>query len=487
MKLSKIRFLSCVFFLAGSIIMRAQTPTDNGTSLEQQLTALEKLVLQDEQPAPASPSSTSTTNSPSPVLQATPEQGQAIRYFHALRQATLRKDFSNAIAAANNLAGADLSDAVQKAIATLLPQLQKLKDAQDADANEQLKSILDRATKAVISAKDPKELDPVLAEIGNAINQSRSGTNGTSARQAIWLQLEGVSRFVQGWQSYLVDQNAGNAMQAANDLRNLTNGNDTFMPIPRSELLARALKVSGTETQAVDSKIEVHSFDDVPAAISQLQSLQRSGNYSMDLNGLMNSLQNLQNAYLAYQDKNYAGALQQMQSYPFMAMSGMVSGGGVNLDKAGSQSSLREEIIALKDTLLIEIVQGLLAFPDAPAPLKDEHAQDYLLRLADLQEKAADWSRLQQVLEVYQQISGPFSPQSWLQEDLMGLRAYLVGEKLEAAGQSLDAIRSYRQALATLGKYFPADPPAAKLKELEKQFPELYQTALQQPITPKSP
>ena len=61
------------------------------------------------------------------------------------------------------------------------------------------------------------------------------------------------------------------------------------------------------------------------------------------------------------------------------------------------------------------------------------------------------------------------------------------GEKLEAAGQTLDAIRSYRQALATLGKFFPADPPATKLKDLEKKYPDLYKTALALPISPKNP
>ena len=57
-----------------------------------------------------------------------------------------------------------------------------------------------------------------------------------------------------------------------------------------------------------------------------------------------------------------------------------------------------------------------------------------------------------------------------------------MGEKLEAAGQNLDAIRSYRQALATLGKFFPAEPATTKLEEMKKKFPDLYAQALQLPI-----
>jgi len=502
MKLFTLRFLPFVLLLAGAVAVRAQAPSDAPTDLDQQLTAIEKLITQDAQsPAPAAPSPSSATNapatslsatnspatnSPSPIPAMSADQLRSVRCVHTLQQAVKTKDFAKAILLANNLGSFDMSDAAQKALATIVPELQKLKDAQDAEGSEQSKSVLDRASKAVVIAKEAKDLDPVLADLAEAIKQSQGGRYG-SDRQNAYLQLQAAMRFVKGWQSYLIDQSAGNAMQAANDLRNLTNGNDTFMPIPRSEILARALKVSTTETQVVDSKVEVHSFDDISAAISQLQLLQRSGNYNADVGGLINSLQSLQNAYLAYQDKNYAGALQQMQNYPFMVMAGaMVGGGGVSVDKSGTQSSLREEIIALKDTLLVKIVQGLLNLPDAPEPQKDEHAQDYLLRLAALREKAADWAGLLQILEVYQQICGPFNPsQPWLAEDLTGLHAYLVGEKLDAAGQNLDAIRSFRQALATLGKFFPADAPAAKLKDLEKKYPDLYKTALEEPISPK--
>jgi hypothetical protein len=248
-------------------------------------------------------------------------------------------------------------------------------------------------------------------------------------------------------------------------------------------LLDMSLKMSGQQPAVIDSKVEVHSFDDLAAAISQLQALQRSGGYyNQDASEQLNALQNLRNAYLAYQDKNYTGALQSLQGYPFMA-AGMVTS-GVSSSASGvapSPNSLRKEILALKDQLLVDIAQGL---PDAPAPDKDERATDYLLRIAGLRAKASDWAGLQQVLTVYGQFANNFyAQQSWLQEDLAGLHAYLVGEKLEAAGQTLDAIRSYRQSLATLGKFFPADPPAAKLKALAKQSPDLYQQALQQPIS----
>jgi hypothetical protein len=501
MNFSRTHFVALALLLGIAICLRAQTPSDSDSDLEKKISALENIVLQDaqQQAAPAQTPATPSTNGASatppamPTTLAPPVLTPAVRYVRSLRQDVLRQSYVNAIGAANNAAGADNSAAVQKAVADILPLLQKLEDEQDAASKQQLQGIqgvVDRATQAITSAKDPKELDPVIRELGQAINENRSGRY-TPDRQATSLQLESVNRFVKEWQSYLSDESAGNTMLATNDLRNLANMSDTYMPIPRSDLLARAQKVSGTQPQVIDAKIEVQSFDDIPAAISQLQAMQRNGNYTQEMNDLMSSLQGLRNANQAYQDKNYLGALQALQNYPFMAMGNVVSGmapaSGVSSDKAAAHDSLRQEIIALKDTLILEITQGLLAMPDAPAPEKDEHASDYLLRVAALKEKAADWTGLKQVLGVYQQVAGPYNPQPWLQEDMEGIRAYLVGEKLEAAGQNLDAIRSYRQSLATLGKYFPADPPASKLKELQKSYPDLYQQALLQPIAPKTP
>jgi tetratricopeptide (TPR) repeat protein len=129
------------------------------------------------------------------------------------------------------------------------------------------------------------------------------------------------------------------------------------------------------------------------------------------------------------------------------------------------------------------VVQAMLAMPDAPTPQKDEIASDYLLRLAAAKAKAGDWTGLQQVLQVYQPAAAAFNQASWLQEDLAGLHSYFIGQKLEAAGQHLDAIRAYRVALATLGKFFPADPVTTQLNDLQKKYPDLYQQALQRPIS----
>jgi hypothetical protein len=445
--------------------------TDSGSSdLEAQITALDRIVAKDQVAAPGDE-----------------RHMAALNVIRSLENSVSRKDFGNALNLTNVIAQDDPSDAVSGALVNLNVALEKARDDQARASAEMLKKILADSTHAITSGKDPKVLDATLDEIAKNLDVGRKGLFGAEW-QTMYAQLESADRFVKGWQSYLVDKQAGNPQMAANELRNLATEENSFAPIPRSELLERALKESGQAATpgALSAKIDLHTLDDLPAAIAQLEVLQRSGGFSMEANNLLNTMQNLRTAWLSYQDKNYSAALQQLTMNPFFggAISGIQTAGGT---PSGDQDALRKELAALKNQLMVEIVQGLLNLPDSPAPQPDELASDYLLRLAAAREKAADWTGLQQVLLVYQQAAATFNAAAWLQEDLAGLHAYLVGEKLEGAGQNLDAIRSYRQALATIGKFFPADPPAAKLNELQKKYPDLYRQALQQPIAPRGP
>jgi hypothetical protein len=424
---------------------------------------------------------------------------RAVAYFYALRQNTLREDYTNALAAAHNLEGADPRDEIKQAIAGIVPELEQLRDARQAVVNTQIQGLADQVTKAILAAKDPKDLDAVIQGIDQSATKSRAQLSGAE-RQSAFLQIEDVSRFAKGWQRYLSDQVAGNAQQCQNDLRSLSEINCSYMPIPRSQLLALEQSVAGADAQPLDVKIELHSLDDIPAAIAKLQDVQPAApvafqpgvqvgpNIQMGMqpvpgpspaaNILINSLESLQASSKAYADKDFPGALKAL-TFPFFSQAAIVAAVGQDANGAGP---IRKQVMTLEQGLLIKIAQGLLAMPDLPAAKPDDTAADYLSRVAAAKAKAADWSGLEQVLTVSAQVAGPGDPPPALQEDLAGLRAYLVGEKLEAAGQNLDAIRSYRQSLATLGKYFPADAPAVKLKELQTKFPDLYQQALQQPI-----
>jgi tetratricopeptide (TPR) repeat protein len=466
---------SCGTALAAGFVFFSlpTTSASDATDLEDQVAALEKIVAQDQKLAPDDLK-----------LQ------QAMSRVASLENALARKNYNNAFMVASALAVKDRSDAMLKALAPIQAELARLREAQEIEVAGRFKQVLDDATDAVKTKTAPADFDPVLSEIANAINVNISGSDG-SFHPADNQRLQAASHFVSLWQHYLIDKAAGNLEGATNELRELSAGNDTFMPIPRSQLLEMELKLSGqggNPAAPLATDIVLHSFDDLPAAIGQLEALPRVGNSNPEMYGLLNALQGLHTAYLSYLQKNYSAAIQQLTMNQFFSVGSFGVGPSGVAVAGNSPDALLRQVAVLKNQLLIEIAQALLNLPDLPAPAAGETAPDYLLSAAADREKAADWPALQQVLLVYQQISVPMMPVAWLQEDLAGLHTSLVGEKLEDAGQTLDAIRSYRQALATIGKYFPAAPPSAKLNELAKKYPALYQQALQEPITsPRGP
>jgi tetratricopeptide (TPR) repeat protein len=337
-----------------------------------------------------------------------------------------------------------------------------------------VKGILDRATAAIVSPNTkPSDLDSVITDIQSGETYQRAQRNADT--QEIYQQLESAMRFVKSWQTYLVSKTSGD-QRAQNELQNLSNQEGSFMPIPRSKLLEMALQQrGGTSSSLGDLKLD--SLDDIPGALRSMEALQRNGGYSMDMNNLQNALQNLNMAYSYYQDKNYPQALQMLtNNSPMMSQQGPVS------NDAAPEPGPRQKVTALKNTLTMKILQNLLGLPSTPTLAKDQTVADYLSGLAGERAKASDWKGLQLILETYAQAASGMS-QSWMQDDLAGIRAYLIGDKLESAGQHLDAIRSYRQSLATLGKYFPAAPAKDKLDDMAKKYPDDYKEALQLPIS----
>jgi tetratricopeptide (TPR) repeat protein len=457
-----------LFLLAASLL--PALADDNSTAIAAAIITLEKAVDADAAKVPPGP-----------------DAAKARGYVKLLKDNVGRNNFNTAINNADHIGTFDPTPEVQKIVAALTPLLSQAEADAQSNLSALTKTTLDDATTAVKTKTSPKDFDPVLSEVESALATARS-TPMAPDREQTYNQLQGASRFVRSWQNYLVDKAAGNSQSASNDLRLLSEGGsmDTFSPIPRSDLLQLEMKEAATASTSNMAKIQLHSLDDVPSALAQIEMLQRTGGgYSQQMGSLQNALMNLESAYTSYQIGNFTAALQQLNNGPF-GISGSFVNSQASVADDGTFESVVKEIASLKNSLLLKIVQALLAMPNAPAPQPDEHAADYLERLAADRAQASDWNGLQQVLQVYQQLA-MYNPQPWLTEDMAGLHAYLIGEKLEKAGENLDAIRSYRQALATLGKYFPAAPAAAKLDALKKAHPDLYQQAIQQPILPATP
>jgi len=176
------------------------------------------------------------TNTALSAAQSVKKQNSVMHALAALRINATRADYTDAMISAESLALVAKSPEAKTALDDLIAYLSTLRAAQETKAAIDVKAVLARATEAVTAAKNAKDLDPVLVDIGAAMDRNRIGTF-TSAHLALTSQLIDADRFIKEWQNYLFDNEAGDRQTCAGDLQRLTGMGETFRPIPRSRLL----------------------------------------------------------------------------------------------------------------------------------------------------------------------------------------------------------------------------------------------------------
>ena len=180
--------------------------------------------------APIMSSDTSTASQP------VRKQNAVMHAQAALRINATRGDYTDAIISAESLALVAKSPKAKAALNDLIDYLSKLRAEQETQAALDVNDVLTHATAAVVSAKNAKDLDPVLIDIGAAMDRNRIGTF-TSSHLSLTAQLADADRFIKEWQNYLFDKEAGNRQDCLGDLERLVSMGETFRPIPRSQLL----------------------------------------------------------------------------------------------------------------------------------------------------------------------------------------------------------------------------------------------------------
>ncbi|MDE1171325.1 MAG: hypothetical protein PW734_08995 [Verrucomicrobium sp.] len=390
-----------------------------------------------------------------------------------LRQALRESNYAQARTAINNITRLDPSPAMLEATAALSAEISKTVTARRDVWVREAQTALKSASDAVAASRDAKEKNPasfdlILSTLGAVQNRDSSISDVAPLRN----ELNAAIQYVQRWQGYLVALQTGNNAEARDILHSLAGGSPNFMPIPRSWLLEQTSSPSqpSQPTRGAVSPVlplslpEPKTLDDLPSAIAQLRAANRSS-FSPATEEKLQTLTQLLRAYQCYQQGDYEQALLQLRGNTLFS------------DRSGDPGTTP----ALQRELRLKLAAALLDRSDAPAPKAEEDAMGYLLRLAADDQKKKEWSLLRKDLQAYSELYPP-TGSSWVQEDLRALHSFLVGEKQEQAGETLDAIRSYRQALTALGRYFPAAPVAEKLTALEKKFPDLYRQAVSQPI-----
>jgi hypothetical protein len=234
-----------VVFLAGlSCVFGADASVTDGSDIPEKLMAFEAIVAEDRAELFAQDAATST-NAPISVpslTNAAPGKSSGVQRppmtkkqkfmqaMTALKINATRGEYTYAILSAESLALVDKSAAAQAALKDLITEFQALRSAQEAEAAKDVNKVLADATTAVLAAKDAKDLDATLMEIGEAMGRNHHGA-------FISANLVDADHFVKDWQTYLFDKTAGDKSNCLFDLKGLCSMGSTFRPIPRSQLL----------------------------------------------------------------------------------------------------------------------------------------------------------------------------------------------------------------------------------------------------------
>jgi hypothetical protein len=243
--------LRAVLFLGVSRLAWSDSPPADGSDIPEKIMAFEAIIAKDRKEMfPASPSS--ATNAPASMLPAVvtnaavtneaqgprrplKEQDKVMRIFGTLKINATRGDYTDALLSAESLALIDKSPAAQGALKDLIAEFLALRTAQERRVAADVDKVLADVTNAVVSAREPKDLDPILVEIAGAMVRKIDPYTTTHISETS--RLVDADRFAKNWQSYLFDKAAGDKQSCRFDLDELCRMNDTFRPLPRSQLL----------------------------------------------------------------------------------------------------------------------------------------------------------------------------------------------------------------------------------------------------------
>jgi hypothetical protein len=461
-------FLGAAFFAVATTAAKGDDAQPD--KIEAQIKALDDAV-QEETPPRTNPS----LYGPRLVRDSRPDNEIAL-----IRDFVSQHNYAHAIEVAQRVAEWDDTVEVHKAAARLVDLLTARGESEKAENAATVKTALDDLTQAIRANAEATKFGPIQKELFDALALTQPSE--TQEKTAAYAQLQAADAYRQKWMDYLADKNAERSMAASIDLQNLSASDPLFMPISQTELLQRSREAANAVTEAILAKIDLASPDDLPTAIRGVREMPQMHEDNTDLSNLISAMENLASANRAYQNKNYVLALQQLQD-GFLPMRGEAP--GVAQPTEGWQKTAEQKIAETKDALRLQVIKALLALTDVPDPNRGESFSDYLLRIAAQEEKAANWTALEQVLQTLQNFppGSSFTSSQRTQQDLASLRAYFLGQKMEAAGQYLDAMRFYRQSLATLGEFFPPEPPEERLSFLRKKYPDLYQQMEQQAVS----
>ncbi len=344
----------------------------------------------------------------------------------------------------------------------LLRDLPKLTEERDDRTIAAIEELVKKTGSACLAAKTEAELDPLLREVSRPQRGQFSRSEDPRPSRS-YRKLQAAQHTVAQWQDYLAQRTAGNAKAAYNILQSIGNQGD-YPIIPQEEITRRLSALAPTQgvAEAVRMLREIKTLDMIPAVIDELRARLngQEGEYAAHLA----TLGQIANAYSAYRAGLIGAAFQTataIQSPHERPVPGNLNG-------------WTAETMRLQGLLLLAVLPRYLELAAAPAPAAGEDGATYLLRLADESAAAGHWLETARIVETYRLVAFRSQDQvpTWIAEDVTGLKAFAVAEQLAAAQAFAEAIKSFRQAAGTNGKYAPSARAAVRLGEITSAHPE---------------
>lgn len=406
----------------------------------------------------------------------------------AIREALANGDNTAAVRGLKELRGRAGTEDLRHGCDVLIDELEKQRQERNAALTEKVTGLLKPVSDAILSARQPKDLDASTQALDQFMKASDKGRASDEEQAKLIKRVQSAVGFLRAWQDYLAAKARGSGQEMLQILRRLASDDGAYGSaplIPHSEILARMPKEAAPPaivarnqspqsdtTQANKAAQEVlnsiHTLDDLPVALSKLDQL-RAGfaenvffpSFGSDFLLIQSMLQDVQTNYAALR-------------------SGLATSINLKLTHAdaGSQKpAIDAKIGALRTQLMVSALPRLLNAP-GEKPAASEAADGFLRRLTEQARKREDWTSVIRGLDIAA-ASAPVADAATnsFDQELDAFQQFLAAKNLEAAGQYEQAAVGYLKTLKTGVQDLPTTLIGARLSAIQAAHPAEYAAA----------
>lgn len=409
------------------------------------------------------------------------ELRQARRYFVSGNEETGIQQLSQFQSMSN------VPEETKTAIEAVIQQAQKERAARDAAFAKEVDAACQRASEAVLKAKEPKDLDATLQDLAHVTDSQPGSRYNDGGNNRASTRLQAAVTFVNRWQDYLLALNRHNESGVANALRNLADNSNSREPslVPRSVILAlqpqtdpenesssRSRRPGRPQAQIDADAVEivqgVKTLDEVPAALAKLVALRKeltsqpsySSSPDSDLNVALTSLQAIQKTLLELQN-------------------GLATSISLSSERSGynPHPNVENALLPVRVQLLKLAAPRLLGAGSDEKPVAEEALDTYLRRLIDAAKKRQDWNAVVRGLELKHTLATSTTTGSYVasnDQEVTAFKSFFAGRNLEQAGQFEQAVISYLTALRSGQEDLPSAAIGEHLTAIQKAHPTEY-------------